>query len=119
LPELRGRTPIHTGNSGGANHKLGQKGGEEKHVLNANEMPSHNHVLQANSQGATAFTPVGNVLALVDATFGNAYAGAEGLVDMNAGALANAGGSQGHDNMQPYLAVNFCIALQGLFPSRN
>lgn len=122
LPELRGRTPIHKGNassSGGTNHALGQKSGQETHTLTVGEIPAHNHVLQGSTAAATAFTPVGNVLAAVDATFGNAYGAADNLVSMNAGALEAAGGSQAHENMQPYLAVKFCIALQGLFPSRN
>ena len=100
LPDLRGRTPIHVGDNGSGTHfSEGQKSGEETHTLSVNEMPQHRHVLQATNQEPDA--PFS-----APATFGS-------------GSVANTGGSQAHNNMQPYLAVNFCIALQGLFPSRN
>ena len=117
LPDLRGRTPIHVGRSnGGADHTLGQKSGEETHTLSAAEMPNHDHVLEASSADGNNFNPTGLVLA--KATVATYVAPAQ-LVNMNSGAVANVGGGQAHDNMQPYLAVNFCIALRGLFPSRN
>ncbi|REJ76580.1 MAG: phage tail protein [Acidobacteria bacterium] len=124
LPDLRGRTPIHVGASnGGAHHVEGQKGGEETHTLSAAEMPQHTHQMAATSDTASANTPQGNRPAATTAAVGNLYRTAtsgSGLdVTLAAGAVTNVGGGQAHDNMQPYLVLNFCIALQGLFPSRN
>ena len=115
LPDLRSRVPIHRGNDSGSNYALGQKGGEETHTLNANEMPSHTHTIQGSADAATQSDPTGNVLAKST----QLYRQSTNLVDMVSGTMSNQGGGQAHDNMQPYLAVNFCIALQGLFPSRN
>lgn len=114
LPDIRSRTPIHVGNG----HALGQKSGEETHTLSANEMPQHNHTLNASSGTSASADPNGQI-------WGNArerlYASynASSATNMNSSLMANTGGSQAHENMQPYLAVNYCIALQGLFPSRN
>ena len=116
LPDLRGRTPIHVGRSnGGQHHTLGQKSGEETHTLSANEMPQHNHVLQGSSADANVPVAGGH-------HFGRASSvvyGEEQTGSLAGGTILNVGGGQAHENMQPYLAVNFCIALQGLFPSRN
>ncbi|NET11233.1 MAG: phage tail protein [Symploca sp. SIO2B6] len=117
LPDLRGRTPIHTGSDGfGPFHSLGQKSGEEAHTLSAAEMPNHQHDLHASNTDGNITNAPNNVLAR---EVGNPYAPASNLITMNPATIANTGGSQAHENMQPYLAVNFCIALQGLFPSRN
>ncbi|ABW28678.1 phage tail protein [Acaryochloris marina] len=112
LPDLRGRTPIHVSSS----HLQGQKGGEETHTLAGNEMPQHTHQLQASSSAANNPIPTGHVLGEVSSGL---YHSNTNSVALLAGTVTNVGGGQGHDNMQPYLAVNFCIALQGLFPSRN
>ena len=111
LPDLRGRVPIHTSN----NHMLGQRSGEETHTLNTNEMPQHNHNAEGSSAAATDNTSAGKVLAQSS----QIYHAPTNLAAMRTGTVANTGGSQAHNNMQPYLAVYFCIALQGLFPSRN
>jgi microcystin-dependent protein len=116
LPDLRGRTPIHVGASDGTHHRLGQKSGEETHTLSVNEMPQHRHVAQASSTVGNTPVPASNVLA--DSPL-QLYANPGNLVSLAPGTVTNVGGSQAHDNMQPYLALNFCIALQGLFPSRN
>ncbi|MCB1032391.1 MAG: phage tail protein [Acidobacteria bacterium] len=117
LPDLRGRTPIHVGRSdGGQFHELGSKSGEETHTLSANEMPQHDHIAMASSVDGTTPVPTGDVLAQTPSRI---YADPANLVELRAGTVTNVGGSQAHDNMQPYLALNFCIALQGLFPSRN
>lgn len=117
LPDLRGRTPIHVGRSnGGQSHTLGQKSGEETHTLAANEMPQHRHAVNVSNAGTTA-VPTGAILANAGADYFRD--GQNTPVGMNAGASLNVGGGQAHENMQPYLALNFCIALQGLFPSRN
>ncbi len=116
LPDLRGRVPIHVGSSGGATHQLGQKSGEENHVLSGNEMPQHDHVAQASTDDATQTLTIGNVLARSTVPI---YGSAQTLTAMNERSVSHVGGGQGHENMQPYIAMNFCIALQGLFPSRN
>lgn len=119
LPDLRGRTPIHTGRSnGGDDHLLGQKSGEETHTLSSAEMPQHTHALEAASSSATATSPAGGLLSeAVDPIYAPYEAASDAI--MGSGTVANVGGGQVHENMQPYIAVNFCIALQGLFPSRN
>jgi len=118
LPDLRGRAPIHVGRSnGGEHHTLGQKSGEETHTLSSNEMPQHTHILEGtNTAGNPASGPSGNVFANAGT---DVYNDPQSLTPMNSGVVLHTGGSQAHDNMQPYLALNFCIALQGLFPSRN
>lgn len=119
LPDLRGRAPIHKGrNNGGTDHLLAQKSGEETHTLSLAETPQHNHAVTASSVNADQNAPTGTLLggAL------NLYAPdnqALPLQPIAQATLANAGGGQAHENMQPYIALNFCIALQGLFPSRN
>lgn len=119
LPDLRGRTPIHVGRSdGGQEHPLGQKSGEETHTLAVNEIPQHQHTFRATNDASTADTPASSLVLGGQAGL-NFYAPFASGSPMGAGSIANTGGSQAHDNMQPYLAVNFCIALQGLFPSRN
>ncbi len=117
LPDLRSRTAIHVGNSnGGGDHLLGQKGGEETHTLAANEMPQHTHTAQATNTPSIDDDPTNRVLGQGPS---NMYAAHSASVAMGSGMIANAGGGQAHNNMQPYSVVNFCIALQGLFPSRN
>ena len=122
LPDLRGRTPIHVGASNGTAHLLGQKGGEETHTLGVSEMPSHEH--QAKAKNAPADNPNPGARLLAQSAPNEVYhftsAGdPAALVDVNAATVANVGGDQGHEDMQPYLALNYVIALQGLFPSRN
>ena len=122
LPDLRGRTPIHVGRSdGGDSHALGQKGGEETHTLSPAEMPSHRHAVEAVNETADAANPGGAYLARPVAAVGTVYSGTGelGTVRLNPDSVTAVGGGQAHANMQPYLAVNFCIALQGLYPSRN
>lgn len=117
LPDLRGRTPIHVGTSDGSTHLLGQRGGEETHTLAGGEIPTHMHEAKASSDTGTTPIPTGNVLA--SSAPAELYHGASKLVELKAGTITNTGGGQAHNNMQPYLVLNFCIALQGLFPSRN
>ncbi len=111
LPNLQSRTPIHMGNG----HTLGELGGEQGHTLSISEIPAHTHQLSATSDPAGTNVPTNNMLATVN----NGYTTASNLVSMAGGSLANVGGGQSHLNMQPFLVLNFSIALQGIFPSRN
>ncbi|MFO1351232.1 MAG: tail fiber protein [Gammaproteobacteria bacterium] len=113
LPNLQGRTPIHVGSG----HTLGERGGEQAHTLSISELPTHTHVLSATSNTGTAFVPPGNLLAT--ANLPAYHAPDNGLAAMNAASVANVGGSQAHLNMQPFLVLNFSIALQGIFPSQT
>jgi len=118
LPDLRGRVPIHVGNG----YFLGQQGGEVAHTLSISEIPTHVHTLQASNANGNATNPnfsgTGYVLA---AEPGNPYSTGftPAAVALNAGTVANNGGSQAHLNMQPFLTLTYCIALAGIFPSPN
>lgn len=114
LPDMRGRAPIHVGNG----HSEGQKGGEETHTLSISEMPQHKHVVNASHDNATATSPGGRSLAGARENTYSAFDSAN-AVAMASSFLTHTGGGQAHENMQPYTTLNFCIALQGLFPSRN
>ncbi|MCA9733418.1 MAG: phage tail protein [Deferribacteres bacterium] len=111
LPDLRGRTPLHPGN--GINE--GTKGGEENHSLGVNEIPAHQHILQADTGPASRPNPNSAVLSSAN----NVYHDPGNLTALHSASVGAVGLNQAHNNMQPFLAVNFCIALQGLFPSRN
>jgi microcystin-dependent protein len=115
LPDLQGRVPIHTGGQGG--HVLGEAGGEQNHTLSIAEIPQHMHFVTASSTDGNAGAPGGNLLAR--AAPANPYIAPTKLDALNAGTLANIGGSQPHTNMQPFLTINFSIALQGIFPSQT
>lgn len=114
LPDLRGRAPLHTGNA----HALGERAGEQSHTLATAEMPEHSHTANATSGAATTSVPDASAY-LAKAAGSFLYASATNPLPMAAAAVASAGGSQAHLNMQPFLTLNFCIALQGLFPSPN
>lgn len=112
LPDLRGRTPIHVGSG----HTLGERGGEQAHTLSIAELPQHTHVAQGTSATGDSVIPTSNVLAdspsQLYAPFGSA-------TTLAPSSVTNTGGSQAHLNMQPFLTLSFCIALQGIFPSPN
>lgn len=111
LPDFRGRTPIHVGSG----HTLGERGGEQAHTLSIAELPTHSHVFQANSNAGNTPNPTNNVLGSAN----NLYTAPANLTTLNPATVSNTGGSQAHLNMQPFLTLNFCIALQGIFPSPN
>ena len=115
LPDLRDRTPIHVGSG----HSVGERGGEQAHTLSISELPEHAHVAMASSAVNNAIppTPTNNILA--DSAPALAYNSPSNLTAMVASTLANTGGSQAHSNVQPFLSLNFCIALQGIFPSQT
>jgi microcystin-dependent protein len=114
LPDLRGRVPVHRGGS----TVLGQKDGAETVTLQANELPSHSHGLVASADPASTNIASGSVLANPGGGK-NLYGPAGASVAMSNDSIANGGGGQAHNNMQPYLVINYCIAIDGLFPSRN
>jgi microcystin-dependent protein len=111
LPDLRGRVPIHVG--GG--HILGQRGGEAAHTLSLAELPTHSHVMNASTTNADVVSPADNVVAQSSQLYGPAAQ----LTELDPSTNSSTGGSQPHLNLQPYLALTFCIALQGIFPSQN
>jgi len=111
LPNFQGRVPMHTGTG----FTLGQTGGEQTHTLITNEMPGHTHVPQGSTDSGTTVIPTGSVLAAASGLYGSAT----DLVSLSPQTLGVQGSGQPHDNMQPYLTLNFCIALVGIFPSRN
>lgn len=113
LPDLRGRTPIHVGNG----HTLGERGGEQAHTLSIAEIPTHTHMLTVSNDNATTSAPNASVM-MAQASV-DMYRSPTNLVALGAGSIANVGGSQAHLNMQPFLTLSFCIALQGIFPSPN
>ena len=131
LPDLRGRVAIHPGNGPGlSSYRLGQKGGSETETLTVAQMPAHTHTVtatgqaRANASGGDEAIPTDHVWA--EGGGGETiYSTSAADVDMNASAItitanaANTGGGQSHTNLQPYQCVNFIIALQGTFPSRN
>jgi microcystin-dependent protein len=114
LPDLRGRVPIHVGSG----HTVGERGGEQAHTLSIAELPTHTHVMRAGTSAATSPVPANTGgLGQVASTFGDIYGEADGLQAMAPDSIANTGGSQAHMNAMPYLVLNFCIALVGIFPS--
>jgi microcystin-dependent protein len=113
LPDCRGRVPIHVG----AGHTLGERGGEQAHTLSIAELPTHAHGLNGTSSDGMQVVPANAVLA--KAAPANPYHAPTNLSAMSAASIANVGGSQAHLNMQPFLTLTFCIALQGIFPSPN
>lgn len=119
LPDLRGRTPLHVGNSetsGSSSHAQGNKSGLETVSLSTAEFPGHTHQLEGVTDSSSTGTPNGAYWAdNLGLPYGSPVTGNNFAADT----IANAGGGQAHDTMQPYLTVAFCIALQGSFPSRN
>ena len=111
LPNLQGRVPVYAGN--GIN--LGQSSGEQAHTLSISELPAHTHTPVGNPSNANAGNPTGNLWASLSS---GGYLPTANTT-MNPASILPAGGNQPHDNMSPYLVLNFCIALQGIFPSRN
>lgn len=114
LPDLRGRVPIHSGSG----HTLGERAGEQAHTLSIAEMPTHGHAWMGSNQTASTNTPTAS-LTLSNSSGSNLYAPLGNTVAMAPGVVTAAGGSQAHLNMQPFLTISFCIALQGIFPSPN
>jgi microcystin-dependent protein len=123
LPNLQGQAAISSGQAPGlSNYNLGQFGGEINHTLLISELPVHSHSFAVSTSAADQATPAGNhVLAKAEADNYESFASAVPMGTSNSGnpAIGNTGGNQPHPNMQPYLVLNFCIALSGIFPSRS
>jgi microcystin-dependent protein len=120
LPDMRGRVGVHAGSQF---PYVGQSGGEEFHTVNTSEMPAHNHSVNASTQNAnspfiavTVPAPSQNILAVAP---GGIYGPPSNLTTLDPATISNVGGSQPHENRQPFTVLNLCIALQGVFPSRN
>ncbi len=118
LPDLRGRVPIHAGTGPGlSNYRLGQKGGSETVTLTTSQMPSHNHTISASGKSPNSSSPNNSVMATLGPI--------PGIYSSEVGKKAqmkptgNTGGNQGVDIRQPYATINYIIALQGVYPSRN
>ena len=115
LPDLRGRTPIHEGSG----HTLGERAGEQAHTLSIAELPTHTHVLNGTNNASNTSLVTTPVL-FANSVPSEMFTGnTANMVAMAPTAITNVGGSQAHLNMQPFLTLSFCIALQGLFPSTN
>ncbi|MFY2556326.1 phage tail protein [Corallococcus terminator] len=120
LPDLRGRYPMQPGQGPGLSPRtLGEQGGAETVTLISTQMPAHNHTLNVSSQQGDTETPIGVVLATDSTATVLNYRAAPIDGTMNPAAIGIAGGNQPHNNMSPFLAINFIIAMEGVFPSRT
>ncbi len=111
LPDLRGKVPIHAG----VGHTLGETGGQQAVTLTQQQMPAHTHFANTANVNSNTNVPGGNLLAVA----ANMYGPVANLTTLVPSTIGNVGGSQAHLNMQPFLTISFCIALQGIFPSQN
>ena len=113
LPDLRARVPIHEGNG----HTLGERAGEQAHTLLVSELPAHSHFVNVTNGTADQQYPAGTTYWAAGSAFAGFHQNSNATMDP--GIVLPTGGSQAHLNQQPFLTLNFCIALQGIFPSRN
>ena len=121
LPDLQGRFPVHQGTVSGTTFTIGEKSGTETVTLTTNQIPQHNHSAIASTNVGDQTTPLNNTWAQKAnaPTVYSTVAGAGTLSNMNAQNLSSSGGSQPHENMQPFLVVSFIISLFGIFPTQN
>jgi len=118
LPNMQGNAPMHPGQGPGLSlHDLGETGGSETVSLLESEIPAHSHGFTASQADGISRLPGGNLVANMIGV--NGYAPPGAIVQMSDNSIAPAGGDQPHNNMQPYLTLNFCIALQGVYPPRT
>jgi microcystin-dependent protein len=119
LPNLQGRAPMHAGQGPGlSNRRIGENGGVENVTLTLGQMPNHNHAMTASPNPGETPEP-GTTSALARSVGSSIYGADSNLVAFDAATMPNAGGSQAHNNLQPFLTLNFIIALAGLYPPRN
>jgi len=120
LPNLQGAAPMHPGQGPGLSlYDLGESGGSDTITLLESEIPAHSHNLVANSLIGNTHDPTNNALSRSGGGFAYQSNSTQNLVAMAGQAISPAGGDQPHNNLQPYLTLNFCIALQGVFPPRS
>jgi len=121
LPNMQGNAPMHPGQGPGLSlHDLGETGGSETVSLLESEMPAHSHTAMANAAVGNRTTPAANSISRVTGSTPFVPGSpAPPLIAMSSSSITPAGGDQPHNNMQPYLTLNFCIALQGVFPPRT
>lgn len=110
LPNLQGRTPIHFGSG----HVLGERGGEQSHTVSISEIPAHTHAVNASSSTGNSVVPTG---AILGSPANMSYRPMDATSSLHPMTISNVGGSQAHLNMQPFLVMNFCIAMTGVFPT--
>ncbi len=115
LPDLRGRVPIHFGNG----HTQGERAGEAAHTLIISELPAHNHAIQISAGDINNAATAGPNNYWGQTADNTTVYNTSANQAMAAGTITNTGGSQAHNNMQPYLVLSFCVSLQGIFPSQN
>ena len=113
LPDFRGKIPMHMGSG----HTQGETAGQYAHTVTMQEMPAHTHFLQGTNNIGTEQNAGSTVI--LSKSVANSFGPGTNLVTMNPGSISNVGGSQPHENKQPFLVLNFIIALQGIFPSQN
>lgn len=120
LPDLRGRVPIHFGQGPGLSpYSQGQTGGAESVTLLTTQIPAHSHTVNAVGSGGNQASPVGNLPAVESTGTSQNFSNGAATGQMNPTMVNTAGGNQPHSNVQPYQTINFCIALEGIYPSRN
>jgi microcystin-dependent protein len=118
LPNLASRIPLHMGTSpSGVTYQIGEMAGTEQETLSIQQIPNHTHALVATQSNANQATPGGNILG--QSTIADMYAGEAPDAQLAANAVQPAGGSQPHENTQPFLCINFIISLFGIFPSQT
>ena len=115
LPDLRGRVPIHMGTQAGTTYQLAEMAGEESVTLTVNQIPAHTHTLLASGDTANSPNPGNNVIARSPQV--NAFINGSPSVGMSPQFIGSTGGSQPHENLQPYACINFIISLFGVYPS--
>jgi microcystin-dependent protein len=116
LPNLQSRVPMHAGTQGGNTYVLAEQAGTESVTLTVNQIPSHTHALLGSTTTAVSQTPGGNTPAQ---STGQVYTSANSPISMSNQSIAPTGGSQPHENMQPYLCISFIISLFGIFPQQT
>ena len=117
IPDLQGRVPLHQGTLGGITYTIGEQAGTESVTLTTNQIPVHTHALVGATGNGAQTNPSNNFLA--SSTLIKPYASETPDTNMAASAIGPAGGSQPHENMQPFLVISYIISLFGIFPSQT